>query len=171
MVGGRPGVHEAKVEIPKILPKDAEHPKERLVFTIPNTLSSGMPYQYGVYEPPAGGAATEASDNIGQSPIAPPSPRSGGGAYHVTKDGGTLVWNNHPRPGDEASWSGDCDANGYATGAGTLTWSKRGAVISRYTGKMIRGKLDGPVTNIDADGKRFHGTFVNGSKSADWSRD
>ena len=108
----------------------------------------------------------------------------GGGAYQRTKDGGTLVWNNYPRAGDKATWSGKRDPDGYATGYGTLTWdsveraivtgsnlpSTRGsaAVLSRYSGKMVRGKLDGPVVNVDASGKMFHGTFVNGAKANDW---
>jgi len=33
---------------------------------------------------------------------------------------------------------------------------------------MVRGKLDGPVVNVDASGKMFHGTFVNGAKANDW---
>jgi hypothetical protein len=95
---------------------------------------------------------------------------AGGGVYQRTKDGETIVWNNYPRPGDEASWSGGKDGQGYATGDGTLTWHKRGVLVSRYTGRMIRGKLNGPVTNVDANGGTFRGTFVNGSKSADWAQ-
>jgi hypothetical protein len=108
----------------------------------------------------------------------------GGGAYQRTKDGRTLVWNNYPTPVDEATWSGKQDANGYATGYGTLTWfrfspanvtgsnipsAKRGnVVVGRYSGKMVRGKFDGSVVNVDADGKTFHGTYVNGRKTANW---
>jgi Flp pilus assembly protein TadD len=94
---------------------------------------------------------------------------AGGGVYQRTKGGHTIVWNNYPRPGDEASWSGGKDGQGYATGDGTLTWYTRGVLGSRYTGRMIRGKLNGPVTNVDANGGTFRGTFVNGSKSADWA--
>ncbi|HEV2047317.1 MAG TPA: hypothetical protein VGQ95_12065, partial [Chthoniobacterales bacterium] len=100
-----------------------------------------------------------------------------------TRDRRTLIWNNYPRRDDGATWSGERDSNGFATGYGTLTWHKvqraivtgsnipskaRAAVISRYSGKMVRGKLDGLVTNVDANGKVFHGTFVNGSKADDW---
>jgi hypothetical protein len=109
----------------------------------------------------------------------------GGGTFQRTKDGQTFVWNNAPRSGDQATWSGKRDAQGYATGYGTLTWySKakrtvvtgsnipsaqgRSVVVSRYSGKMVRGKLDGPVVNVDANGKTFRGTFVNGTKASDW---
>jgi hypothetical protein len=92
-----------------------------------------------------------------------------GGVYQRTKDGQTFVWNNYPRPGDEATWSGNRNPAGYATGYGTLTWYKRNIVISSYTGNMAQGKLDGLVTNVDANGKVFHGTFVQGNKSADWA--
>ena len=46
-----------------------------------------------------------------------------GGNYQRTKDGKTFVWNNHPKPGDAATWSGKRDKDGYATGSGTLTWA------------------------------------------------
>ncbi len=106
-----------------------------------------------------------------------------GPGYQRTRDGKTLVWNNRPRPGDAVTWSGKRDADGYATGHGTLTWfiGKRAVVtgsrvpvnkyreVSRYSGNMVRGKLDGAVVNVDANGRRFHGTFVDGKKSKDWS--
>jgi hypothetical protein len=107
-----------------------------------------------------------------------------GGTYQRARDGRTLVWNNFPRKGDEATWSGNRDPNGYAVGPGTVTWyrvepkiitgsslpsGKHIAVVGRYSGKMVRGKLDGPVVNVDANGKTFHGTFVDGAKSTDWA--
>lgn len=106
-----------------------------------------------------------------------------GGTYQRTKDGKTLVWNISPRPGEAATWSGHRDTDGYATGNGTLTWSTvkgvivtgshipspRPTVTDRYSGKMVRGKLDGPVVNVNAHGKKFHATFVDGNKASDWA--
>jgi len=111
----------------------------------------------------------------------------GGGVYQHTRDRRTLIWNNYPTRDDEATWSGERDSNGYATGYGTLTWyrvqraivtgsnipSAKGrtvgaVVINRYSGKMVRGRFDGPVVNVDASGKVFHGTFVKGTKANDW---
>jgi hypothetical protein len=111
----------------------------------------------------------------------------GSGTYQHTKDRRTVIWNHNPRRDDEATWSGERDSNGFATGYGTLTWYKVqrpivtgsnippsrggavGAVVSnRYSGKMVRGKFDGPVVNVDASGKMFRGTFVNGTKANDW---
>ena len=103
-----------------------------------------------------------------------------GGVYQRTKDGKTLVWNNFPTPRDQAVWSGKRDANGYAAGAGTLTWytateafqtgsllpaKGHAVVVVRFTGNMVRGKLNGSVLNEDADGKRRQLTFVNGIKA------
>ena len=82
-----------------------------------------------------------------------------------------LVWNNDPRTDDEAFWTGGFDANGYAEGQGTLRWYTRGRFVTEYVGRMVHGKLDGPVKNTDASGKRFHGTFIDGVKSADWTSD
>ena len=93
-----------------------------------------------------------------------------GGKSQPTSDGRTYIWNNYPKPGDEASWSGRTDSAGYASGDGILTWYKHGVRVSRYSGKMINGKFDGPVTNEDANGQKFRGTFVHGVKSADWTQ-
>jgi hypothetical protein len=94
--------------------------------------------------------------------------KDGGGMFQRTKDG-VLIWNNYPRPDDKAFWSGGHDANGYAEGQGTLRWYTRGRFVTEYVGRMVHGKLDGPVKNTDASGKRFHGTFIDGVKSADWT--
>src|SRR6266704_2834528 len=104
----------------------------------------------------------------------------GAGSYQRTRDGKTLVWNDSPKRGEEATWSGKRDKNGFAAGSGTLTWYKveptivtgsnipdarrYAVVISRYSGKMVRGKLEGAVTYVDANGKRLQATFVNRGK-------
>jgi ketosteroid isomerase-like protein len=104
----------------------------------------------------------------------------GAGSYQRTRDGKTLVWNDSPKRGEEATWSGKRDKNGFAAGSGTLTWYKveptivtgsnipdarrYAVVINRYSGKMVRGKLKGAVTYVDANGKRLQATFVNGGK-------
>jgi ketosteroid isomerase-like protein len=104
----------------------------------------------------------------------------GAGSYQRTRDGKTLVWNDSPKRGEEATWSGKRDKNGFARGSGTLTWYKveptivtgsnipdarrYAVVINRYSGKMVRGKFKGAVTYIDANGKRLQATFVAGGK-------
>ncbi len=104
----------------------------------------------------------------------------GAGSYQRTRDRKTLVWNDSPKRGEEATWSGKRDKNGFATGSGTLTWYKveptivtgsnipdarrYEVVISRYSGKMVHGKLKGAVTYVDANGKRLQATFVDGGK-------
>src|ERR1043166_212302 len=97
------------------------------------------------------------------------------GTYQRTRDGKTLVWNDDPKPGDEAKWSGDRDRNGYAHGFGTLTWytkkndSSKAAVYASYWGNMVRGKLDGPV-NGHSKGKTAHAMFVDGTRMSAWVR-
>ncbi len=109
----------------------------------------------------------------------------GSGAYQRTKDGKTLIWNDDPDRNNEAIWSGSRDPGGYASGLGTLTWNRvdrktvtgswissprgRSVLVSRYLGKMVRGKLEGLVVLVDATGKTFRGTFVNGSRAGNWS--
>jgi ketosteroid isomerase-like protein len=104
----------------------------------------------------------------------------GASSYQPTRDGKTLVWNDSPKRGEEATWSGRRDKNGFAAGSGTLTWyqveptivtgsnipdaRRYAVVISRCSGKMVKGKFEGAVTYVDANGKRLQATFVNGGK-------
>jgi len=104
----------------------------------------------------------------------------GAGSYQPTRDGKALVWNDSPKRGEEVTWSGRRDKNGFAAGSGTLTWyqveptivtgsnipnaRRYAVVISRRSGKMVEGKFEGAVTYVDADGKRLQATFVNRGK-------
>jgi hypothetical protein len=102
----------------------------------------------------------------------------GDGTYQRTRDGKTMIWNDRVRPDDEASWSGDRDRNGYATGFGTLTWyttehkgesgSARSVIDVRYWGNMLRGKFDGPV-NAHSKGKTDHAIFADGTRTTRWA--
>ena len=104
------------------------------------------------------------------------------GAYQRTEDRKkTLVWNNDPKPGDTATWSGGRDSDGYAMGPGTLNWfridrnfttgsnvsGRKRTPISSYSGTMVRGKLTGGVMTVD-HGKTYHATFVDGQKKGHW---
>jgi hypothetical protein len=104
------------------------------------------------------------------------------GTYQRTEDRKkTLVWNNDPQPGDAATWSGGRDADGYATGPGTLQWFRmeRGFMtgsniagpkrtpIGSYSGTMVHGKFNGGVTTVD-HGKTYHATFADGQKKGRW---
>ena len=104
------------------------------------------------------------------------------GKYQRTEDRKTLIWNSYPRRGEVVTWSGDRDKDRYATGQGTLTWYRtdrslltgfhipttKHVAVSRYSGKMVRGKLSGAVVQVDAKGRTSHGTFVSGRKAKDW---
>jgi hypothetical protein len=77
------------------------------------------------------------------------------GQYQRTKDDRTLVWNEDHKADELVSWSGKRDADGYATGYGTLTWyapndtlgtgsnvpRKHYRVLSRVSGTMVQGKF------------------------------
>lgn len=105
------------------------------------------------------------------------------GRYQWTEDRKkALVWNNDPKPGDAASWSGSHDAENYATGAGTLTWyridrgfttgsnisvARKTTPISSYTGTMSHGKFDGVISTVD-HGKAYHANFVDGQRKGSW---
>ena len=96
------------------------------------------------------------------------------GEYQSTKNGRTMVWNSDPKPGDVATWNGDRDDEGYATGFGTLTWYKtRGDskpnVYGVYYGNMVRGKFEGPV-NLHLKRKTAHAVFIGGTRTSPWAR-
>jgi hypothetical protein len=105
------------------------------------------------------------------------------GTYQGTEDRKkALVWNNDPQPGDAATWSGNRDADGYATGPGTLQWfrvqrgfmtgsniaSRKRTPISSYSGTMAHGKFNGGVMTVD-HGKTYHATFADGQKKGRWT--
>jgi len=105
------------------------------------------------------------------------------GAYQRTEEHKkTFVWNNNPKPDDTATWSGGRDAEGYATGPGTLQWFRRDrsfttgsnvfspkkTLISSYSGTMVHGKFSGSVMTVD-HGKTYHATFVDGHEKGRWT--
>ena len=98
----------------------------------------------------------------------------GDGIYQRTKNGKTLVWNDHPQPGDQATWSGARDRDGYARGFGTLSWyttdpaSAKPSLYARYFGNMTRGRFSGPV-NVHAQKKTRHALFADGARVTRWS--
>lgn len=101
----------------------------------------------------------------------------GDGTYQRTRDGKVFVWNNYPKPGEEATWSGGRDREGYARGFGVLTWytmeqsesgSVKPALYARYWGNMIRGKFDGPV-NVHSKRKTHYAIFADGVRSTRWA--
>src|SRR5437660_11257970 len=98
----------------------------------------------------------------------------GDGTYQRTRNGKTLVWNNHPKRGDEATWSGTRDRGGYARGFGTLIWYTKQSLLARptpyarYWGNMVRGKFDGPV-NVHSKRKTHYAIFADGVRTTRWA--
>ena len=98
----------------------------------------------------------------------------GEGNYQTTRNGKTLVWNDHPKPGDVATWSGRRDRDGYARGFGTLIWYTKEPgfdkpqLYARYWGNMMHGKLNGPV-NVHSKKKTHHAIFADGTRVTQWT--
>jgi hypothetical protein len=94
--------------------------------------------------------------------------------YQRTRNGKTLVWNDHRKAGDEATWSGARDRDGFARGFGTLVWYTKNAgdskpqLYARYWGNMVRGKFNGPV-NVHSKKKTHHALFADGTRVTGWS--
>jgi hypothetical protein len=99
----------------------------------------------------------------------------GEGIYQRTRDGKTVIWNNYPKPGDLATWSGGRDGDGYARGFGQLTWYSeeegfdKPQLYARYWGRMADGKLEGPV-NVHVNGKTRYAIFIAGVRATGWLR-
>jgi ketosteroid isomerase-like protein len=107
------------------------------------------------------------------------------GKYQRARDGQTLVWNNYPQAGDDASWSGDRDENNFATGKGTLTWYRaeqstqtgtlipttRAQTLGVYSGKMVHGRFEGLVATTGNDGLTYRAKFFNGQRINDWAKE
>lgn len=105
-----------------------------------------------------------------------------GAKYERTLDGKTKIWRIPSQRKLQASWSGERDDKGFATGRGTLTWfattkkwetgsllpATRYIEVSHYTGKMVEGKLEGPVVSVDSSGNTYHAKFADGRKTGDW---
>ena len=105
------------------------------------------------------------------------------GKYLRTLDKKAHIWNDDPKPGDEAHWSGKRDEQDFATGTGTLTWyhAEQGPstrttfyqeklhIVSNLTGTMVRGRWEGMVEAIDTNGRISHARFDNGKLIEPWS--
>ena len=92
----------------------------------------------------------------------------GAGEYQKARDGKTMIWNWQPKSGETASWSGDRDKDGYASGFGDLTWyNANGKVFGLFYGNMAHGKFEGGV-NVHTGGRVAHSYFVNGERVTSW---
>ena len=96
------------------------------------------------------------------------------GNYQRTRNGKTLVWNDHPKDGDVAIWSGGRDRDGYARGFGTLIWytkeanAEKAQLFARYWGNMTQGKFNGAV-NVHSKKKTHHAIFADGARLTRWA--
>lgn len=71
------------------------------------------------------------------------------------------VWDEDYSPKDSVIWTGTCK-NGYASGAGTLTWYQDNKTVATYTGIMAAGKANGQGEYIIPGYGTLKGTFVDG---------
>jgi hypothetical protein len=105
------------------------------------------------------------------------------GKYQKTLDKKSHVWNDDPQPWEECNWAGGHDRMNLATGPGTLTWyndekgpttrtrftAERLHFVSKLTGTMLRGRWEGVVELMDADGRVSHALFDNGKLTTAWA--
>jgi hypothetical protein len=77
-----------------------------------------------------------------------------------TKEG-CKVYNPRPQKNETITWTGEC-SDGYASGAGTLTWFKSGKQNQQYVGHMKRGMPNGIGKYAYSSGTVYEGFYVNG---------
>jgi hypothetical protein len=105
------------------------------------------------------------------------------GKYQRTLDKKSHIWNDDPKPWEECNWSGGRDRLNLADGPGTLTWyndekgpttrtrftAERLHFVSKVTGTMLRGRWEGMVELMDANGHVSHALFDNGKLMTAWA--
>ena len=87
---------------------------------------------------------------------------AGAGTYQRALFTGALVWNDGPQANEEVTWSGQRDAQGYATGNGTLTRFARGKMT--VTGSSILRENRSAIV-AKTTGYMEHGKFVSAPKN------
>lgn len=66
---------------------------------------------------------------------------------------GCKVWNAYPVSNEQVSWTGECAADGHATGKGVMSWILAGKPTrKKYEGQMKNGHFDGKGTLIFTNG-------------------
>jgi hypothetical protein len=103
--------------------------------------------------------------------------------YRFTTGHKTRVWIDLPGQDNTLTWSGDKDAEGYATGHGSLTFYRadfsrrvtgssiptgRPVMVRKLTGTMTKGKFEGVVVMNSAAGAITHVKFAHGVASGEW---
>ncbi|MDR2219095.1 MAG: hypothetical protein LBE24_00755 [Methylobacillus sp.] len=82
------------------------------------------------------------------------------GESWIKDENGCAVFNPDPQPNESITWNGKCK-NGYAEGAGTVTWFVDGKPGTTFTGTRTRGKMNGQASVVFANGDRFDGSYAN----------
>ena len=62
------------------------------------------------------------------------------------------------------SWSGACDADGYASGKGELKAYRNGGLDEDSTGSLKRGRLEDTAVTTNLQGARFTGSYQDGMR-------
>jgi len=84
------------------------------------------------------------------------------GAWVITSDG-AKVWDPDPQPGETATWSGNRDADGNASGDGILKAYINDKLQITYEGPMVAGKVTGNGKITWPSGSSYTGNLVNWS--------
>ena len=90
------------------------------------------------------------------------------GDYIRDKEQNSLIWDNDPNNETFASWVGNIDDNGFATGFGLIKWYENNMFQVGYFGTMHAGRLNGFVKSFDLKGNYKQGHWTDGKRESDW---
>jgi len=83
--------------------------------------------------------------------------------WSVDERSGCRVRNPFGRDEVQVRWSGECDAQGRASGSGVLEW-RLGGKTSRFRGEVREGAPNGRGVQTWPGGDRYEGHFRNGKR-------
>ena len=84
----------------------------------------------------------------------------------ISQRPGCYLWNPYQHLGSTATWPEQC-TGGFAQGTGTLTWVWDGN-WQTVSGRIVDGKIDGPVILRESDGGVAEGLYANGKWNGNW---
>lgn len=107
--------------------------------------------------------APAAGASFGHRDVPLPHVRAAPARWSVDQRTGCSVRNPFDRAGVRVRWSGECNAQGRATGRGVIEWRYRGKT-SRFTGEVRDGAPNGRGVQTWPGGDRYEGEFRAGRR-------
>jgi hypothetical protein len=83
------------------------------------------------------------------------------GTWLLDTELGCRMWDWHPAPGDDVTWSGACSSDG-KVGRGVVQWYEHGRPIDRFEGEFVAGRRQGYGRYFWNESEWFVGFYKDG---------